>query len=129
MPLLITSKFRAHGIQEKISTKELVKYLAPTMLTKLISYYCPRGGLQILKIFKHTEEANSDSDHFLVGAKHKQRIALITRNRTENRKRWNTYKFDETDVERYYQQEVQWKLQEKLPSNDREEEWTCIKKC
>ena len=74
-------------------------------------------------------EANSDSDHFLVGAKHKQRIALITRNRTENRKRWNTYKFDETDVERYYQQEVQWKLQEKLPSNDREEEWTCIKKC
>jgi hypothetical protein len=70
---------------------------------------------------------NSDSDHFLVGARLKQRIALITRNRTENHKRWNVDKFDETDVERYYQQEVQWKLQEKPPSNDTEEEWTCIK--
>jgi hypothetical protein len=71
--------------------------------------------------------ANSDSDHFLVGARHKQKIALITRNRTENRKRWNVDKFDETDVEHYYQQEVQWKLQEKPPSNDIEEEWTCKK--
>jgi hypothetical protein len=67
--------------------------------------------------------ANSDSDNFLVGAK------LKKRNRTENRKRWNVDKFDETDVERYYQQEVHWKLQEKSPSNDIEEEWTCIKKC
>jgi endonuclease/exonuclease/phosphatase family metal-dependent hydrolase len=31
--------------------------------------------------------ANSDSDHFLVGARLKQKIALITRNRTENQKR------------------------------------------
>jgi len=71
--------------------------------------------------------ANSDSDHFLVGLKHKQRIAPITRNRTETRKRWNVDKFDKTDVELYYQQEVQWKLQEKPPSNDIEEEWTGIK--
>ena len=63
----------------------------------------------------------------MVGARLKQRIALITRNRTENRKRWNVDKFDETDVEHYYQQEVQWKLQEKPPSNDIEEEWICIK--
>ena len=33
--------------------------------------------------------ANADSDHFFVGARLKQRIALITRNETENRKRWN----------------------------------------
>jgi uncharacterized protein YpmB len=72
--------------------------------------------------------ANSDSEHFLVGVKLKHRIAQITRNKTENRKRWNVETFDETDVERYYQQEVQWKLQEKPPSNDIEEEWTCIKK-
>jgi hypothetical protein len=72
--------------------------------------------------------ANSDSDQFLVGARLKQRIALITRNRTEIRKRWNVDKFDETDVECYYQQEVKWKLQERPPSNDIEEEWTCIKK-
>jgi endonuclease/exonuclease/phosphatase family metal-dependent hydrolase len=70
--------------------------------------------------------ANSDSDHFLVGARLKQKIALVTRNRTENRKRWNVDKFYETDVECYYQQ-VQRKLQEKPPSNDIEEEWTCIK--
>ena len=31
--------------------------------------------------------ANSDSEHFLVGARLKQRIDPITRNRTENRKR------------------------------------------
>jgi hypothetical protein len=43
--------------------------------------------------------ANSDSDHFLVGARLKQKIALITRNSTENHKRWNTDKFDETDIE------------------------------
>jgi hypothetical protein len=40
----------------------------------------------------------------MVGARLKQKIALITRNRTENRKRWNIDKLDETDVERYYQQ-------------------------
>jgi hypothetical protein len=39
----------------------------------------------------------------LVGARLKQSIALITRNRTENRKRWNVNKLDETDVEHYYQ--------------------------
>ena len=72
--------------------------------------------------------ANSYSEHFSVGARLKQRIALITRNRTENRERWKVDKFDETDVERYYQQEVQWKLQEKPPSNNKEEERTCIKK-
>jgi hypothetical protein len=66
--------------------------------------------------------ANSYSDHFLVGARLIQRIALITRNRTGNRERWNVDKFDETDDERYYQQEVQWKLQEKPPSNDTEKE-------
>ena len=33
--------------------------------------------------------ANSDSDHFLVGARLKQKIVLITRNRIEKRKRWN----------------------------------------
>ena len=71
--------------------------------------------------------ANSDSDHFLVGARLKHRIALITRNRTENRKIWNIDKFDETNVECYYQQEVQWKQKEKTPSNDIKEEWTCIK--
>jgi hypothetical protein len=54
-------------------------------------------------------------------------IVLITRNRTENRKRRNVDKFDETDVERYYQQEEQWKLQDKPPSNDIDEEWTCTK--
>ena len=63
----------------------------------------------------------------MVGARLKQRIALITRNRTDNHKIWNLDKFDETDVECYYQQEVQWKLQEKPPSNDIEEEWTCTK--
>jgi len=39
----------------------------------------------------------------LVGARLKYRKTLITRNRTENRKRWNADKFDETDVECYYQ--------------------------
>ena len=72
--------------------------------------------------------ANSYSENFSVGARLKQRLALITRNRTENRERWKVDKFDETDVERYYQQEVQWKLQEKPPSNNKEEERTCIKK-
>jgi exonuclease III len=71
--------------------------------------------------------ANSDSDHFLVGARLKQKIALTTRNKTENRKRWNTGKFDEIDVERCYQQEVQQKLQEKPPANNIEEEWAYIK--
>jgi hypothetical protein len=50
--------------------------------------------------------ANSDSNHFLVGARLKQKIAIITRNSTENCKRRNTDKFDETDIEHYYQQEV-----------------------
>ena len=64
--------------------------------------------------------ANSDSDHLLVGARLKQKVALITRNRTENSKRWNIDNFDETDVGHYCQQEVQQKLQEKPPSNDKE---------
>jgi hypothetical protein len=51
----------------------------------------------------------------------------MTRNRNENRKRWSVDKFDEVEVERYYQQEVQRKLQERPPSNDIEEERTCIK--
>jgi hypothetical protein len=54
--------------------------------------------------------ANSDSDHFLVGTRLKQKIALTTRNKTENRKRSNTDKFDEIDVERQYQHKVQQKL-------------------
>jgi len=54
-------------------------------------------------------------------------IPLIIRNRTECRKRWNVENFDETDVECQYQQEVQRKLQEKSPSNNKEEEWTYIK--
>jgi hypothetical protein len=36
IPPLITSKFCAHGNQEKTSTKELGKYPAPMILTKLI---------------------------------------------------------------------------------------------
>jgi hypothetical protein len=52
-------------------------------------------------------EANSDSDHFLVGARLKQKIALNTRNRIENRKRWNTDKLNETEVQQHYQQEIQ----------------------
>jgi endonuclease/exonuclease/phosphatase family metal-dependent hydrolase len=40
--------------------------------------------------------ANSDSDHFLVGARLKRKVTLIIRNRTECRKRSNVEKFDET---------------------------------
>jgi len=40
--------------------------------------------------------ANSDSDHFLDGARLKHKIALMTRNRTENRKRWNVDRLNET---------------------------------
>jgi len=72
-------------------------------------------------------EANSDSDHFLVRARLKQKIALIIRNRIENQKRWNIDKLDETEVQGHYQQEIQKKLQGKPPSNDTEEEWTHIK--
>ena len=71
--------------------------------------------------------ANSDSDHFLVGARLKQKRALITRNRTENRKRWNIDKLEETEVQCHYQQEIHKELQGKPPSNDIEEEWTHIK--
>jgi len=71
--------------------------------------------------------ANSDSDHFLVGARLKQKIALVTRNRIENRKRWSIDKLDETEVQCHYQQEIQKELQGKSPSNDTEEEWTHIK--
>ena len=66
-------------------------------------------------------------DHFLVGARLKQKIALITRNRMENRKRWNIDKLDETEVQCHYQRQIQKELQGKLPSNDIEEEWTYIK--
>jgi len=61
------------------------------------------------------QRRDSDSDHFLVGAKLKQKTTFIIRNRSECRKRWNVEKSDETDVERQYQQEVQRKLQEKSP--------------
>ena len=80
-----------------------------------------------IEIIRTYREANSDSDLFLVGARPKQKTALVTRNRTENRKRRNVIKFYETGVERYYQQEVQRKPQKKTSSNDTEEEWTCIK--
>jgi len=71
--------------------------------------------------------ANSDSDHFLVRIRLKQKIALITRNRTGNRNRWNTDKLDEAEVQCHYKQEIQKELQGKPPSNDIEEEWTHIK--
>jgi len=71
--------------------------------------------------------ANSDLDHFLVGARLKQKIALITRNRIENWKRWKIDKLDETEVQRHCQQEIQKELQGKPPSNDTEEEWKYIK--
>jgi hypothetical protein len=71
--------------------------------------------------------AYSDSDHFLVETRLKQKIALNTRNKIENRKRWKIDKLNETDVQCYYQQEVQQKLQGKLTSNDIGEEWTQIK--
>jgi len=71
--------------------------------------------------------ANSDSDYFLVGARLKQKLALITRNRIEKQKRWNIDKLDETEVQRHCQQEIQKELQGKPPSNDIEEEWTYIK--
>jgi hypothetical protein len=51
----------------------------------------------------------------------------MTGNNTENRKRWSVDKFDDIDVERHYQQEIQQKLQRKPPSNDKGEEWMCIK--
>jgi len=66
--------------------------------------------------------ANSDSDHFLVGARLKQKIALITRNRFGNRKRWNTDKLDETETQCHYKQEIQKELKGKPSSNDIEEE-------
>jgi len=70
---------------------------------------------------------NSDSVHFLVEARLKQKIALMTRDRTENHKRWNVDKLNENDVECCYKQEIQQKLQSKPPTNDIQEEWTCIK--
>ena len=60
-----------------------------------------------MKMFDHTEQVTQTLTIFLVGARLIQRIVLITRNQTENRERWNVDKFDETDDERYYQQEVQ----------------------
>jgi hypothetical protein len=85
-----------------------------------------RWATEIDNVRKH-RGANSDSDHFLVGASLKQNITLTIRNRTSCRTRCNVEKFDETDVERQYQQGVQRKLQEKSPSNNIEEEWTNIK--
>jgi endonuclease/exonuclease/phosphatase family metal-dependent hydrolase len=71
--------------------------------------------------------ANSDSDHFLVGARLKQKIAYTMRNKADKRIRWNISKFDEIGVECRYQQEVQQKLQEKPPAENIEEEWALIK--
>ena len=71
--------------------------------------------------------ANSDSDHFLVGARLKQKTAHITRNIIENQKRWNIDKLEETEVQCHYQQEIQKELQGKPSSNDIEEGWTHIK--
>jgi len=80
-----------------------------------------------LKTLEHTEELIQTRAIFLVGARLKQKISLITRNRIENRKRWNIDKLDETEVQHHYQQEIQKELQGKPLSNDIEEEWTYIK--
>jgi hypothetical protein len=71
--------------------------------------------------------ANLDSNHILVGARLKQKIALTTRNRIENWKRWKIDKLDEPGVQHHYQQEIEKELQGKPPSNNKEEEWTHIK--
>ena len=118
----------AHGVQVKIYTKELGT-IPDTIDTNQIDHIpvSERWATDIENVRTY-RGANSDFDHFLVGARLKQRLALRARNRTKNRKRWNVDKFNERDVEHYYQQEVQRKLQEKPPSNETEEEWAYIKR-
>jgi hypothetical protein len=122
MPLSITSSFKHMVFKKRYLQRNLENtwYQTDHMLVS------KRWASDIENIQTY-RGANSDSDHFLVGARLKQKIALMTRNGSENRKRWNVDKLDETDVECCYQQEIQWKLQSKPPSNDIEEEWTCIK--
>ena len=127
MPPLITSKIWAHLIQEKIYTKELGRIRVTKDTNQMDLILVSKRLATENKNFRTYRRANWDSDHFLVGARLKQKIALTTIKRTENRKRWNVDKFDETDFEHYYQQEVQRKLKEKPPSNDIEEEWAYIK--
>ena len=120
MPLLITSKFLAYGIQEKHPQRNL-EIPGTNGANQIDRIIVSKKWATDIENFRTYRGANSDSDRFLVGARLKQRLALITRNRTENRKRRNVDTFDETDVEQYCQQEVQWKLQEKPPSNNIEE--------
>ena len=54
-----------------------------------------------MKTLEHTEEFIQTQTNFLVGARLKQKIALITRNSIENRKRWNIDKLDEIKVQRH----------------------------
>jgi endonuclease/exonuclease/phosphatase family metal-dependent hydrolase len=105
-----------HSLHETTSNNgfRLVKY-ATTNSFNVLSTWCPRKdmhkGTWKIPGTKDTNQidhilvskrwatdienirtyrgANSDSDHFLVGARLKHKIVLITRNRTENRKRWN----------------------------------------
>ena len=73
------SKFWAHGIQEKISTKELGKIPGINDINQIDHILVTKRWPTYIENVRTYRGANSDSDHFLVGSRLKQKLALITR--------------------------------------------------
>jgi hypothetical protein len=96
------SKFWAHGIQGKISTKEHGKYLVHMILIKFDHLLVSKRWATHIENIRTYRGPNSDSDHFLVGARLKQKIALITRNN------WKSQKME--------QRQISWNRRTLLPA-------------
>ncbi|PSN43121.1 hypothetical protein C0J52_10468 [Blattella germanica] len=73
--------------------------------------------------------ASSDSDHFLVGVKIKQKIAKITqiKNTGKKIKKWNLNKLEESNIKSRYQEKLKIKFESNDNSNNIEEVWSQIK--
>ena len=71
--------------------------------------------------------ASGDSDHYLVGVKMKQKLALILQGNTKITKKFNLGKFEDVNIKKQYQEELNKKLENINESHNIEEEWACIK--
>lgn len=71
--------------------------------------------------------ANCDSDHYLVGAKIKQRVANVSKGKSESTKKWATEKLKRQETQQMYEESIESKISNEGPCDNIEEHWEFIK--
>ena len=88
-----------------------------------------RHGTSILDV-RSARGPNCDSDHYMVRAKLKERLAVVNNSQGPKKLKWNIEKLKESEQSQIYQDTIKRKLEElqTQEQEQREQQWNTIKK-